>query len=740
MSGFYIARSLFARLMLSFVLIILIVLSTQFFSYEKYFGSMEKETIKNTDERLDNLVNKLGQYFKEVHATLVEASVDKAFSPVSNGGYIDNYDEKLVSDMLVTYKHRIEYVNNIVLINRNSAFVVTPEGTFMKNEFFNRMYFNESYTEDYWEKETTKNFIYNYYPAGVFKNRTGFGQPVENYLLPFVIKKLGNSNYILIAFIDVKNLTKSIEGMFFKDVYIFENNKDLIFPGNTLEKGIELPVQYPAQFQKVRNIFLFYREKAGLSYYKVIPYTQITDELKPTRILFLLVIFLSLAVSLLISIYLARKFNSPVKQIMENMRKMQYTAATGNITDLKLIGDRMQEIIHQNYNYINDINRKDAAIKSLSYYAKVKNINFGLNELLDELVLPKSFLLLYFKIHYRESFFSSISEDKSRGAFFIKEIIQIYLSEHFSNAVTCQIESDQILSIVETERNDRTVQGTLEFILEKLNRENDYIFFTVVVSNICNNISEIDKVYGRVTEIVRYRKLVEESQILTEEALVTNNGKLYFNIEQGERFANSLCGKSSEECISQMKNILSYNVKKGVGEFYIKLLSMELVSCCVKVLTEVFFEVPDNFKVTQVYNKLEHCSTLEEYENVLQDLIISVVGYLKDHKKESDYIIDFVKQYIEAHFMKDISLELLADKLNITKNYLSAYFKSKMGVNLSDYINNFRIKKSIELMEDPSVKIHEAGISVGIPNTNTFIRLFRKYTGKAPGEYRRSKI
>ena len=56
---------------------------------------------------------------------------------------------------------------------------------------------------------------------------------------------------------------------------------------------------------------------------------------------------------------------------------------------------------------------------------------------------------------------------------------------------------------------------------------------------------------------------------------------------------------------------------------------------------------------------------------------------------------------------------------------------------LSDYVNNYRIKKAVELSENPQNKNKDIAVMVGLPNINTFIRLFKKYTGYTPGEYRK---
>lgn len=81
-------------------------------------------------------------------------------------------------------------------------------------------------------------------------------------------------------------------------------------------------------------------------------------------------------------------------------------------------------------------------------------------------------------------------------------------------------------------------------------------------------------------------------------------------------------------------------------------------------------------------------------------------------------------------------MDELAEALHLSKSYLSTYYKSKTGVNLSDRIQYFRIQKAVELLADPSLRISDIGAMTGIHNANTFLRQFKKYTGMTPKEYR----
>ena len=150
--------------------------------------------------------------------------------------------------------------------------------------------------------------------------------------------------------------------------------------------------------------------------------------------------------------------------------------------------------------------------------------------------------------------------------------------------------------------------------------------------------------------------------------------------------------------------------------------------------------LPENINVEEFYTKINQCATIEQYKRLCRDFIsgISASGAAYDRSKE--YVTEYIKEYVEQHYSEDIYLDLFADKLGLTKEYISIYFKNKTGVNLSDYINDVRIQKAIKLLKNPSLKVQDIGSRVGLVNVNTFIRVFKKYTGKTPNEYRYSNL
>ncbi|WP_424767989.1 response regulator transcription factor [Paenibacillus sp. sgz302251] len=92
--------------------------------------------------------------------------------------------------------------------------------------------------------------------------------------------------------------------------------------------------------------------------------------------------------------------------------------------------------------------------------------------------------------------------------------------------------------------------------------------------------------------------------------------------------------------------------------------------------------------------------------------------------------------YIEEHLAEDLSLVRLAKQSHFNPSYLSRLFKQETGQNLSEYIDQARIKKAKELLIKEESKIHEVGARVGYEAAHSFTRFFKKMTGVTPQEFR----
>jgi len=83
-----------------------------------------------------------------------------------------------------------------------------------------------------------------------------------------------------------------------------------------------------------------------------------------------------------------------------------------------------------------------------------------------------------------------------------------------------------------------------------------------------------------------------------------------------------------------------------------------------------------------------------------------------------------------------VSIEEVAGELGLSSGHLSRIFKRGTGSTFVDYLMRVRIKRAMELLRDPSVKVYEVADLVGYMDARYFAQVFKKIVGLTPREFK----
>jgi len=131
-------------------------------------------------------------------------------------------------------------------------------------------------------------------------------------------------------------------------------------------------------------------------------------------------------------------------------------------------------------------------------------------------------------------------------------------------------------------------------------------------------------------------------------------------------------------------------------------------------------------------SRLDVADDFVQWFKTSEELIVRSLDGSKAHIK----MIVQAKQFIHKYYDQDLSLEVVAEHLNISANYLSNLFKKDTGEKFIDFVTNVRIHKAKELLMTGNYKVYEVGVMVGFQNEHYFSRVFKKITGISPTQYR----
>lgn len=123
------------------------------------------------------------------------------------------------------------------------------------------------------------------------------------------------------------------------------------------------------------------------------------------------------------------------------------------------------------------------------------------------------------------------------------------------------------------------------------------------------------------------------------------------------------------------------------------------------------------------------------YINVMMSLVLPRLT-LKTVTAENNSAFYNVIDYCTHNFKDDITLDLVAEKLHLSKYYISHLINKRLKQNFNEYINNLRITEACNLLRETDTKIADISEDVGFGTIRSFNRAFKLIMGVSPAEYR----
>jgi AraC-like DNA-binding protein len=135
--------------------------------------------------------------------------------------------------------------------------------------------------------------------------------------------------------------------------------------------------------------------------------------------------------------------------------------------------------------------------------------------------------------------------------------------------------------------------------------------------------------------------------------------------------------------------------------------------------------------------KIEMLNSVEASLTLQAEMIRKYCLLVKDYSlKNYSHLIGRVITLISYDLKADLSLNSIADQLNVNASYLSARFKKECNMSLTNYVNQKRMELAANLLSHSDKQIQEIADACGILDTNYFIKLFKKQYGITPSQYR----
>ena len=173
-----------------------------------------------------------------------------------------------------------------------------------------------------------------------------------------------------------------------------------------------------------------------------------------------------------------------------------------------------------------------------------------------------------------------------------------------------------------------------------------------------------------------------------------------------------------------------------------------------QILPEIFYPAAQTPQVKDMIRSLTNAFNMNTNgQNPLELIVISCISHLFAFILQNGYYtnsaqdlterphkIDLIKsvlEYTELHYASPITLNDLANVAGMNPRYFCRFFRSITHQTPIEYVNMYRIEKAARMLHSTRLPITDICMECGFNDSSNFIKVFRKYKGMTPMQYRK---
>lgn len=717
------------RLLAVFFLAVFVLAMAEFLVFAFLLRSINQEEQIISRERLANAQIRLDTVFGEIEALHTQMLQEQVFFQWKQGDP-ELYDLFEMYDAGKELFGNQDAINSWAILLKDTNYVVSNTGVLTLTQYAHGRH-SETYPIEYWDALRREPFGIAYYPAAAFTYLDESVHTVTRNLIPMAVNPYYNNKYMLVLFLDIEQIFRDSDTYLGEGTYLFRGD-ELLYTSDETPLITDIPQQEVlmnavAERYAVQSTAL----KNGLTLVKLQTEREAASFLRSSFVQCIVVALGALALAVTLVPVSVKRMMDPVNRMFGLIQQHAEAKDPG----FRFDACRELEVILKNREQqAAALAQRDAVLSEYFLQSRLKNVYVDMYS--EEQHDEGRAYILYIQVQYQQACHEQISMPRAELESCIQGMLSSTLSNLFETTMVFQLEPGRFAARVTLPREDDRIESRMQRFMDRLEIEQEFAYFTVIRSQVLEEMDELSAVYTQVQEAARMARVCDRSQLLTLPMPEREETAFVYTQQEEKKIHSLLSEQNLSGTVELAERILDENLRRGISHMQMEVLCVALVNTAAHATTKLNESADKIAAASGVYNAIiSRCGTAKEYRQTVTDFIRSM-GASRQPVAESDPMLDRVRQYLQENYQREFSGEEMAAALHVSRSYLSTYYKSKTGINLSESIQIFRMQKAVELLREPDIRIGDVGPLVGIPSSNTFLRWFKKYTGMTPNEYR----
>ena len=354
--------------------------------------------------------------------------------------------------------------------------------------------------------------------------------------------------------------------------------------------------------------------------------------------------------------------------------------------------------------------------------------------------LPNSIMLCIFVDNYEETLSSAKVDDRKMLSLSMQNIISEYLSS-ITDIHMVEIDCKRLVVIIPSQ-GFKSLMSSPEKAAEKIHALLK-LYLNIEVSIVAS--TEFEGYYGAKTtysgcvKASGFKFYTGNGSIISMSKNKTGNKELLPDYDNELKKISALFEEgSADEAVENIKTVMEYAFKAGIEPAVFKKNIIRLVEILERrtrnssLIEEPAFESGKEL----IYN----AETGERFLKLVSELINRIFALLETENK-TNYREDInnVIQFIKSNYRKKITIKMISKYVNLNESYICRVFKNETGKSIMNYLNEIRMEKAAALIKGKDIPFKNIACQVGIDDQFYFNKVFRKYFGVSPTDFKNSK-